>query len=209
MDAESLKNDPAIIYFNQFKELYQKLSRNTEEQSLAIRANEKLLCQAILEMEANQPHYSDANSTLRLSYGIVADYTNEGVHQNYFTTSQSLLDKIAQSDKIADYEMEPSITNLLKQGDFGPYIDQRTGEMQLCFLTNNDITGGNSGSPMFNSKGELIGLAFDGNWDAMSSDISFTQDLTRCIGVDIRYVLYVIDRWGKAANLIQEINAGK
>ena len=209
MDAESLKNDPAIIYFNQFKELYQKLSKNTEEQSLAIRANEKLLCQAILEMEANQPHYSDANSTLRLSYGIVADYTNEGVHQNYFTTSQSLLDKIAQSDKIADYEMEPSITNLLKQGDFGPYIDQRTGEMQLCFLTNNDITGGNSGSPMFNSKGELIGLAFDGNWDAMSSDISFTQDLTRCIGVDIRYVLYVIDRWGKAANLIQEINAGK
>ena len=77
--------------------------------------------------------------------------------------------------------------------------------MQLCFLSNNDITGGNSGSPMFNGKGELIGLAFDGNWDAMSSDVSFTQDLTRCIGVDIRYVLYIIDCWGGADRLIKEM----
>ena len=78
--------------------------------------------------------------------------------------------------------------------------------MQLCFLTNNDITGGNSGSPMFNGNGELIGLAFDGNWDAMSNDISFTQELTRCIGVDIRFVLYIIDRWGHCDRLIKEIN---
>ena len=86
---------------------------------------------------------------------------------------------------------------MLKEGNFGAYKDKNTGEMQLCFITNNDITGGNSGSPMFNGKGELVGSAFDGNWDAMSSDISFTQSLTRCIGVDIRYVLYIIDQWEK------------
>ena len=103
--------------------------------------------------------------------------------------------------------MEPEVKALFEKGDFGPYKDKESGEMQLCFLTNNDITGGNSGSPMFNGKGELIGLAFDGNWDALSSDITFTQDLTRCIGVDIRYVLYIIDRWGKAERLIQEIGA--
>ena len=77
--------------------------------------------------------------------------------------------------------------------------------MHLCFLSNNDITGGNSGSPMFNGRGELIGLAFDGNWEAMSGDITFNPDLQRCIGVDIRFVLYLIDRWGKADRLIKEL----
>jgi len=79
--------------------------------------------------------------------------------------------------------------------------------MHLCFLTNNDITGGNSGSPMFNGKGELIGLAFDGNWDSLSSDIFFDRQLARCIGVDIRYVLYMMESWGKADRLLKEINA--
>ena len=85
------------------------------------------------------------------------------------------------------------------------YIDPKTRQLPLCFLTTNDITGGNSGSPMFNGKGELIGLAFDGNWDALSSDISFDSALTRCIGVDIRYVLWLIDHWGHADHLIHEI----
>ncbi len=82
----------------------------------------------------------------------------------------------------------------------------QSGKMQLCFLTNNDITGGNSGSPMFNGKGELIGLAFDGNWDSLSSDINFDKRLARCIGVDIRYVLYLMDKWGHADRLLKEIN---
>lgn len=207
LNADNLKKDIMITYINQVRDLSKSLNKKNEQQAYAIAENEKLLCRAILDMEEDQAHYSDANSTLRLSYGIVADYTNEGIRQNYFTTSQSILDKIAQSDSISDYKVEPSITAMLKAGNFGPYKDKRTGEMQLCFITNNDITGGNSGSPMFNGKGELIGLAFDGNWDAMSSDISFTQSLTRCIGVDIRYVLYIIDQWGKADHLIKEINA--
>ena len=184
--------------------LGQKVSQDIRKYNTAISQGERLLCEAILDMEMDQPHYSDANSTMRLSYGFVNDYTGASGHQDYFTTMPSLLAKIAQSDKIDEYKVEPEVKALFEAGDFGPYKDQASGEMQLCFLTNNDITGGNSGSPMFNGKGELIGLAFDGNWDAMSSDISFTQDLTRCIGVDIRYVLYIIDRWGQAGRLLQE-----
>ena len=96
---------------------------------------------------------------------------------------------------------------LLSAQSFGPYQDKTTGKLQLCFLTNNDITGGNSGSPIFNGKGQLMGLAFDGNWDSLSSDINFDKRLARCIGVDIRYVLYMIDKWGHADHLLREINA--
>ena len=109
--------------------------------------------------------------------------------------------------KVIDYYAEPIMHELLSEKDFGKYQDKETGKMQLCFLTNNDITGGNSGSPMFNGKGELIGLAFDGNWDSLSSDINFDKRLARCIGVDIRYVLYLMDKWGHADRLLKEINA--
>ena len=93
----------------------------------------------------------------------------------------------------------------MQKGKWGKYADKNTGDMHLCFISNNDITGGNSGSPMFNGKGELIGLAFDGNWEAMSGDISFNSSMQRCIGVDIRFVLFMIDKWGKGRNLIKEI----
>ena len=106
-----------------------------------------------------------------------------------------------------DYKAEPIMQQLMSEKSFGKYQDKTTGKMQLCFLTNNDITGGNSGSPMFNGKGELIGLAFDGNWDSLSSDLNFDNRLARCIGVDIRYVLYMIDKWGHADRLIKEIGA--
>ena len=170
-----------------------------------IHYNENLLTQAFLEMEMEQPHYSDANFSMRLSYGIIQDYTAGTQHYNYFTDMQSLLDKAARQEETEDYELEKSIIQLLSKGKFGRYADKRTGKMQLCFLSNNDITGGNSGSPMFNGKGELIGLAFDGNWEAMSGDISFNPTLQRCIGVDIRFVLYLIDKWGKAKHLIKEM----
>ena len=201
---EQKDKDMALSCLKSVMMLGQKVSQDIRKYNTAISQGERLLCEAILDMEMDQPHYSDANSTMRLSYGFVNDYTGASGHQDYFTTMPSLLAKIAQSDKIDEYKVEPEVKALFEAGDFGPYKDQASGEMQLCFLTNNDITGGNSGSPMFNGKGELIGLAFDGNWDAMSSDISFTQDLTRCIGVDIRYVLYIIDRWGQADRLLQE-----
>jgi hypothetical protein len=110
-----------------------------------------------------------------------------------------------KGEAIEDYKVEPEMLTLLSANDFTPYADKRTGKMQLCFLTTNDITGGNSGSPMFDGQNRLIGLAFDGNWDSLSSDIFFDSQLARCIGVDIRYVLFMMDRWGHADRLINEI----
>lgn len=158
-------------------------------------------------MEMDLPHYSDANFTMRLSYGQVGGYMIGGFNSGYYTTAESIVEKFKQADKIADYKAEPIMISLLSSNNFGKYADKTSGKMQLCFLTNNDITGGNSGSPMFNGKGELIGLAFDGNWDSLSSDINFDRNLARCIGVDIRFVLYMMDKWGHADRLIKEINA--
>ena len=175
------------------------------EISESVNAQEKMLCAAKLRMEEDQPHYSDANFTMRLSYGQVGEYLLNGQPSGYYTTAESLVDKMKKGDFIEDYKAEPIMHELLSAKDFSPYTDQTTGKMQLCFLTNNDITGGNSGSPMFDGKGRLIGLAFDGNWDSLSSDIFFDSKLARCIGVDIRFVLFMMDRWGHADRLLHEI----
>ena len=120
-----------------------------------------------------------------------------------------MLDKAAKQHEIEDYELEDNIVALLKKGKFGRYADKETGKMQLCFLSNNDITGGNSGSPMFDGQGRVIGLAFDGNWEAMAGDISFDASLQRCIGVDIRFVLWVIDQWGGGKGIIKELDKAR
>jgi hypothetical protein len=185
----------------------QEIAGDSRNASTVIDYNEHLLTQALLEMDQEMPHYSDANFTMRLSYGYIQDYTAEGQHYQYYTNAKSLLDKAAKQKKIEDYKLEKDIVSLMKKGNWGRYADKTTGEMHLCFLSNNDITGGNSGSPMFNGRGELLGLAFDGNWEAMSGDISFDNNLQRCIGVDVRYMLFIIDKWGKADNLIKELLA--
>ena len=172
-----------------------------------IEQQEKYLCAAKLRMEADMPHYSDANFTMRLSYGQVGEYLLDGKPSGYYTTAESIVEKMKRADQIEEYFAEPEMHELLSSKNFDPYTDKTTGKMQLCFLTNNDITGGNSGSPMFNGKGELIGLAFDGNWDSLASDINFDKVLARCIGVDIRFVLFMMDRWGHADRLLKEINA--
>lgn len=172
----------------------------------SISSEEKKLCAAKLRMEEDLPHYSDANFTMRLSYGQVGGYSIGGTRSNYYTDAASIVEKMKRSDEIAEYKAEPIMQELFSQSDYGRYQDKTSGKMQLCFLTNNDITGGNSGSPMFDGKGQLIGLAFDGNWDSLSSDINFDHELARCIGVDIRYVLYMMDKWGHADRLLKEIN---
>ena len=162
-------------------------------------------------MEENLPHYSDANFTMRLSYGQVKEYKLGGWKSGYYTAAPSMYQKMVQGDKIEDYRVEPEMKILLSDASdakkANPYRDTKTGEMQLCFLTTNDITGGNSGSPMFDGKNRLIGLAFDGNWDSLSSDIFFDSQLARCIGVDIRYVLFMMDRWGHADRLLREVRS--
>ena len=179
----------------------QRLSAIAED----IAEQERLLCAAILRMEQELPHYSDANMTMRLSYGQIGGYTMNGEPSGYYTDAQSIVNKMNTADKVIDYAAEPIMKELMSANDYGKYLDKTTGKMQLCFLTSNDITGGNSGSPIFNGKGELIGLAFDGNWDSLSSDIFFDSKLARCIGVDIRYMLYLMDKWGHADRLLEEL----
>ena len=171
----------------------------------SIDAQEKLLCAAKVRMEEDMPHYSDANFTMRLSYGQVGGYMVGGYKSSYYTDAASIVEKMKKGDEIAEYKAEPIMMELMQGNDFGRYQDKTTGKMQLCFLTNNDITGGNSGSPMFDGKGRLIGLAFDGNWDSLSSDLRFDRDLARCIGVDIRYVVFMMDKWGHADRLLKEM----
>jgi hypothetical protein len=173
----------------------------------SIKEQERYLCAAKLRMEQDMPNYSDANFTMRLSYGQVKEFAIGGKSFGYYTTASSLVDKMNMADKNVEYLAEPIMKELMSAKDFGKYADKETGTLQLCFLSNNDITGGNSGSPMFNGKGELIGLAFDGNWDSLSSGLLFDSQLARCIGVDIRFVLYMMDKWGHADRLLEEINA--
>ena len=175
------------------------------ESSVEIDQQEKYLCAAKLRMEEDLPHYSDANFSMRMSYGQVKEYLLGGKPSGWYTTAESLLEKMKRVNENEEYFAEPIMHELFSQKDYGEYTDPRTGKFQLCFLTTNDITGGNSGSPMFNGRGELIGLAFDGNWDSLSSDINFDSRLARCIGVDIRYVMFMMDQWGHADRLIREI----
>ena len=204
-DEKTLK-DPGVMLGMQLVILYQSVMSQYAQNVKAISSEEKKLCEAKVQMEMDMPHYSDANSTMRLSYGQVGGYMIGGFDSNYYTTAESIVEKMKLGKKIEDYKVEPIMMNLMSAKDFGRYTDKRTGKMQLCFLTNNDITGGNSGSPMFDGKGRLIGLAFDGNWDSLSSDINFDRKLARCIGVDIRFVLYLMDKWGHADRLLKEIN---
>ena len=204
---KSYKKDLGVQYGIDLIDLLQKLGEMTKPLDDSIALQERYLCDAKLRMEQDLPHYSDANFTMRLSYGQVGGYELGGKPSGYYTTAESIVEKMNRADENIEYAAEPIMKQLLSSNDFGPYTDKTTGKMQLCFLTNNDITGGNSGSPMFNGKGQLIGLAFDGNWDSLSSDIHFDTRLARCIGVDIRYVLFMMDRWGHADRLLKEINA--
>ncbi len=168
---------------------------------------ERLLGDAVREMNKDREYYPDANFTLRMSYGIVEGYSpSAGLNYVCYTLPQSLLDKNGQNPENHDYDLIPSVLKWLKKGDFGDrYKDKTIGQMPLCFLTNNDITGGNSGSGMFDGNGRLIGLAFDGNWEAMSGDLKFDNRLQRTIGVDIRYVLSVIEKYCKGKRIINEL----
>ena len=171
----------------------------------SIDVQERLLCAAKVRMEQDMPHYSDANFTMRMSYGQVGGYSINGYDSGYYTTAKSLADKMKKADTVEEYFAEPVFHELFGVKDYGIYADKLSKTLNLCFLTNNDITGGNSGSPVINGDGKLIGLAFDGNWDSLSADIHYDDTLARCINVDIRYVLYLMDKWAHADRLLDEL----
>ena len=157
----------------------------------------------LLAWKKGQPSYPDANFTMRLTYGTVKGYSpKDGVLYNYYTTLKGVMEK--EDPNNWEFVVPDKLKELYQTTDFGQYA-MADGRMPVAFLSNNDITGGNSGSPIMNAKGELIGLAFDGNWESMSSDVMFEPELQRCINVDIRYVLFIVEKFGGAKWLIDEM----
>ena len=161
----------------------------------------------LLEWKDGEASYPDANSTMRLTYGTVKGYSpKDAVVYKHYTTLDGVMEK--EDPDNWEFVVPEKLKELWKNKDFGQY-GTADGKMPTCFLSNNDITGGNSGSPVMNSRGELIGLAFDGNWESMSSDVMFEPDLQRCINVDIRYVLFIVDKYGGAGYLVDEMTIVK
>ena len=158
----------------------------------------------LLEWKDGEPSYPDANFTMRYTYGTVGGYSpKDAVVYKHYTTLDGVMEK--EDPDNWEFVVPEKLKELWKNKDYGQYGTE-DGEMVTCFLSNNDITGGNSGSPIMNARGELIGLAFDGNWESMSSDVMFEPDLQRCINVDIRYVLFIVDKFGGAGWLIDEMD---
>ena len=199
-------DDPAISLGIDMLTMLFDMNMQTQAPTTEIIRGERLLNGAIRRMYASRNFYPDANSTMRLSFGTVCGYTPfDGAEYDYYTTTKGVLEKVKAHVGDVDFAVQPELVSLLSSRNFGRYADEK-GEMKVCFISNNDITGGNSGSAMFNSKGELLGLAFDGNWEAMSSDILYEPKMQRTIGVDVRYILFMIEKYGKAGNLIKELN---
>ena len=170
----------------------------------------QLYTAGLLEWKDGQPSYPDANFTMRLTYGTVGGYSpKDAVIYRYYTTLDGVMEK--EDPNNWEFVVPEKLKELWKNKDYwssDDFINYGTpdGKMPVAFLSNNDITGGNSGSPIMNSRGHLIGLAFDGNWESMSSDVMFEPDLQRCINVDIRYVLFIVDKFGGAGWLIDEMD---
>ena len=194
-NKKSFYKDPGVVFGLDLTDAMHDMRQDMEKITDSIDKQERWLCAAKLRMEEGLPHYSDANFTMRMSYGQVKEYTLGGQSSGWQTKAPSMVAKMKRGDAIEDYRVEPEMVTLMSEA----------GQMPLCFLTTNDITGGNSGSPMFDAHNRLVGLAFDGNWDSLSSDIFFDSQLARCIGVDIRYVLFMMDKWGHANRLMEEI----
>ena len=202
-----LKKDPAAeLSLSVLISLFE-LHQLTGDSDYDIAKGERLYFAGLKEMHPEKAFASDANFTMRVSYGSIGGYRPyDAAWYDYYTTQKGIFEK--ENPESDEFWVQPEILNLIRSKDFGQYAN-KDGELQLCFLSNNDITGGNSGSPVFDKNARLIGLAFDGNWEAMSGDIAFEPDLQRTISVDIRYVLYMIDKWGKCPRLIEELKLVK
>ena len=201
--VKAIENDLLKKFIESKYELGDKLYAEADIVMEGIDLLHKTYVRGLCEMYAPEPKAPDANFTIRFTYGSVKPYDpKDGVHYKYYTTLKGVMEK--EDPTNPEFEVPAKLKELYAAKDFGRYAIAN-GEMPTCFLTTNDITGGNSGSPVINGKGELIGCAFDGNWESLSGDINFDNNLQRCIAVDIRYVLFIIDKLGNCGHLIDEM----
>lgn len=202
--VKAIEKDPATAYSRSKNEKLQELGKQYMELESGMELLHKAYIRGLGEMKQPVPSYPDANFTMRLTYGNVKSYSpRDAVHYDYYTTTDGILEKENPEDR--EFVVPAKLKELIQKKDFGRYA-MADGTMPVCFLTTNDITGGNSGSPVINGEGQLIGTAFDGNWESLSGDINFNNDLQRCIALDIRYVLFILDKLGNCGHLINEMN---
>ena len=209
--AKKLAKDYVFQISQQLTDAIMQVAPAYRDAMTATAENDHLFVKGLREYyAATQPEkslYPDANSTMRMSYGSVQDYMPaDAVHYDYVCTAQGILEKYVPGD--FEFDAPKRLIDLIEKKDYGTYADEN-GDLIVCFLSTNDITGGNSGSPIMNGNGHLLGLAFDGNWEAMSGDVSFEPKLQRTINVDIRYVLFIIDKYAGATNIIDELDIRK
>ena len=202
--VQTVAADPAYAYYNALMDVYMKVLPIQRKWAPQLSEGSRKFAAGLLEWEKGKPSYPDANSTMRLSYGTVKAYSPaDGILYRYYTTLNGVMEK--EDPENYEFKVPAKLKELWNARDFGQYAGP-DGMVPTCFLTTNDITGGNSGSPVLDADGCLIGLAFDGNWESMSSDVMFEPDLQRCICVDIRYVLFLMDKLGGAGHLLKEMN---
>ncbi|MFA7081717.1 MAG: S46 family peptidase [Bacteroidales bacterium] len=204
--ADKIAKDPMFKLYIDFIDNYSTRLQAVQTAYAQMNTTQRLFVKGIMEMDSTKHFAPDANSTIRYTYGQVKEYEpKDGVTYHYFTTLEGIMAKEDASSW--EFTIPAKLKQLYKTKDYGQYA--QNGTVPVCFITNNDITGGNSGSPVVNGKGELVGIAFDGNWEAMSGNIAFNPELQRCINVDIRYVLFIIDKFANAQNLIKEMKIVK
>lgn len=204
---KDFSSDPAVTLYNAVVSVYLPIYKRLRVSENVISEAHKKFAAGLLEWEKGKPSYPDANLTMRLTYGTVKGYSPaDGIDYKYYTTLAGVIAK--EDPDNYEFRVPAKVKELYNAKDFGQYANA-DGKVPTCFLTNCDITGGNSGSPVLDAEGRLIGLAFDGNWESMSSDVMFEPDLQRCICVDIRYVLFMMDKFGGAGYLLKEMNIVK
>ncbi len=202
--VKTIERDPATHYSRTKIAKLNEVAKQLSEAGEGIDLLHKAYVRGLNEMKLPVPSYPDANFTIRLTYGNVKSYNpKDGVHYKFFTTTEGILEK--EDPENPEFVVPAKLKELIQKKDFGRYA-MADGTMPVCFLTTNDITGGNSGSPVIDGEGNLIGCAFDGNWESLSGDINFDNNLQRCIALDIRYMLFILDKLGGCQHLINEMN---
>lgn len=201
---EAMNNDPAIMYALSFVWNYDEYYKpKVDEYQEAKETVKKKYIRGLMEKNKGELFYPDANSTMRITYGQVKSYSpHDAITYDYYTTLDGFMEKYKPGDD--EFDAPEELIELYKKKDYGKYAD-KYGQLRTCFITTNDITGGNSGSPVINGNGEWVGIAFDGNWEAMSGDIAFDEKYKRTICTDARFIFWIIEKMGKAHNLIEEV----